>query len=94
MVMKAERQQKAANSTNPLVQRRQPHLHTRQPLSQCCDLTPELTPPFTQVFRVPPKTENKSDVLNSNFKSNNVVTRKSNQTIYEHCLIITPFKKR
>lgn len=45
------------NPTNPGVQRRQPHLHALQPLSQCYDLTPELTLPLTQVLHIPPKTE-------------------------------------
>lgn len=47
----------AGRQTDPGVQRRQPHLHAPQPLSQCSDLTPELTLPLAQVLHIHPETE-------------------------------------
>lgn len=49
------------NPTNPGVQRRQSHLHTLQPLSQCSDLTPELTLPLTQAVLILPTTERRDN---------------------------------
>lgn len=42
------------SSTDPRVQRKQPHLHAPQPLSQRSDVIPELTLPLAQVFHVSP----------------------------------------
>lgn len=49
--------EETTNQTNPGIDRRQPHLHTLQPLSQCSDLIPKVTLPSTQAVHIPPGTQ-------------------------------------
>lgn len=49
--------EETTNQTNPGVDRRQTHLHTLQPLSQCSDLIPKVTLPSTQAVHIPPGTQ-------------------------------------
>lgn len=49
--------EEATNQTNPGMDRRQTHLHTLQPLSQCSDLIPKVTLPSTQAVHIPPETQ-------------------------------------
>lgn len=51
--------------TDPGVHRRQPHLHTLEPLSQCSDLIPELTLPLAHVLCIPPETDQSKDTNKS-----------------------------
>lgn len=49
--------EETTNQTNPEIDRRQTHLHTLQPLSQCSDLLPKVTLPSTQAVHIPPGTQ-------------------------------------
>lgn len=47
----------STNQPNPGVDRRQTHLHTLQPLSQCSNLISKVTLPLTQAVHIPPETK-------------------------------------